>query len=91
MATKEREKTDGRHIPEKLIRMFNEDRAKHFVLAVDEPVLKCVRSFVLTRMLANAEGAGLHELTGRKFSVTKLDGLDEAKARAELDRLCDAA
>mmetsp|Transcript_36542 Transcript_36542/g.54669 ORF Transcript_36542/g.54669 Transcript_36542/m.54669 type:complete len:271 (-) Transcript_36542:238-1050(-) len=96
-AVKEREKEDGRHIPEGVIREFNTDRALHWfnaLLQLEKRPLQ-TRAFVQTRKCARSCGVGLMELTGGvRPLVASCDGgeadaafPDEAAAQAAIDRL----
>mmetsp|Transcript_19499 Transcript_19499/g.40608 ORF Transcript_19499/g.40608 Transcript_19499/m.40608 type:complete len:254 (+) Transcript_19499:3-764(+) len=85
VAAREREKVDGRHIPEAVIRDFNTNRALHWFTALrrlEQGSLQ-LRAFVETRLLANASGQGLVELTGR----VKTSAADEDAAQAVIDLL----
>mmetsp|Transcript_15550 Transcript_15550/g.20966 ORF Transcript_15550/g.20966 Transcript_15550/m.20966 type:complete len:268 (+) Transcript_15550:106-909(+) len=94
-AAKEREKVDGRHIPEDVIRKYNTDRAKHWFTAVrtfEEGALP-VRAFVETRKSSRANGEGLVELTGGAKALAgqcghgEGDFPEEEAAQAAVDKL----
>jgi hypothetical protein len=97
LATKEREKVDGRHIPEAVIRTYNEGRARHFMAAVgnwgdgwatdqeEERAVVGIRALVETRMEAGSAGEGLVELSSSGLVTAEFD--TEEKARGAIDRL----
>ena len=87
-ATQERESVDGRHIPEGLVRKYNEMRATHFFRALQEDTMRQrgrARAFVMTRLDAKSRGNGLYELTGEALPP---GDLDEAQYQGEIDRIC---
>jgi hypothetical protein len=83
-AASEREKVDGRHIPESVIVQFNKDRAKHFMQAIGASVIAPMRSFVLTRKQSDADGTGMVEVTDRELLTGEFD---EQAARDRIDAL----
>jgi hypothetical protein len=81
-AAEVREKSDGRHIPECIIRKYNLDRALHFVTAVQNCTMP-LRAFTLTRKRADSAGSGLIEITGESLAVS--GEVDEEVARKTID------
>jgi hypothetical protein len=91
VATKEREKVDGRHIPEAVIRTYNQDRAKHWLTALANwsPQGVDFRALVETRLEAGSAGEGLIEMSGGELPDVELVG-SEDDAREVIDGVREA-
>jgi predicted nicotinamide N-methyase len=80
VATKEREKVDGRHIPEAVIRTYNQDRATHWLTALANwSIGVVVRALVETRLGAGSAGEGLIEMSADELSAGWRQGVGKGE------------